>query len=217
MNSESAVFMTNDRMKEDVSRGIRDFLNTVGHTYAGAFLNKDGKMKKVLEAYKKEMLWWCQNGKASTENPMKYATQEHWYSLYLEKRRLEKRECRIQYAEYKHINKQPLEAPETTCVFYTDGKYMICQAGQTTRIQKNYIRNKRIVGQEKQTYEMNYYILSSQNKDGLYICPGCGAEQSLDTLLDGCDYCGAKFDISAYDEKVMSVMKHRNMFETRVA
>lgn len=208
--------MTNDNIKDDINRGIKDFLNTVGHTYAGALLNKDGKMKKVLEAYKQEMLQWY-TGRASVhENSMKHATQEHWYSLYLEKKRLESHNCQVQYAEYKHVNKNPLEAPETVCTFYTDGKYMICQAGQTTKIRKNYIRDKAIIGQENQTYEIDYYILSSQNKDGLYICPGCGAEQSLDTLLDGCDYCKAKFDISAYEDKVMSVMKHRNMFEHRV-
>lgn len=208
--------MTNDTMKDDVNRGIRDFLDSVGQTYAGAFLNKDDKMKKVLEAYKQELLCWSQKEKASHENPMKHATQEHWYSLYLEKKRLESHNCQVQYAEYKHINRRPLEDAETICSFYTDGKYMICKAGQTTRVQKNYIRNNWVIGQEKQTYEMDYYIISSQNKDGLYVCPGCGAEQSLDTLLDGCDYCKSKFDISAYEDKVMSVMKHNNMFETRV-
>ena len=208
--------MTNDNIKDDINRGIRDFLSTVGHTYAGAFLNKDGKMKKVLEAYKQEMMQWFTGETAARENPMKHATQEHWYSLYLEKKRLESHNCRIQYAEYKHVNRNPLEAPETVCTFYTDGKYMICRAGQTTGILKNYMRDGAIIGQENQTYEMDYYILSSQNKDGLYICPGCGAEQSLDTLLDGCDYCKSKFDISAYEDKVMSVMKGNSILNSRV-
>lgn len=77
--------MANDTIRDDVNRGIKDFLSTVGHTYAGALLNKDGKMKKVLEAYKQEMLQWFTGGAAARENPMKHATQEHWYSLYLEK------------------------------------------------------------------------------------------------------------------------------------
>lgn len=59
------------------------------------------------------------------------------------------------------------------------------------------------------------HIIRSQNENGLYICPNCGAEQTLDELLDGCDYCKTRFDISAYDDKVMSVMRNKSTFDTR--
>jgi len=95
------------------------------------------------------------------------------------------------------------------------GKYIMCLARQFVRMRKNFVRNGAVIRREHQDWQMDYYITRAQNKDGLYICPNCGAEQTLDALLDGCDYCKSKFDISAYDDKVMSVMKNKGTYTDR--
>lgn len=209
--------MTNEKdvVYDDIQRGLNDFLISAGYIYTSKFMGYDAAMKQVVEEYKQEMLKWFMEGATSYENPMKRVTQEHWYNLYLEKKRLENHRCQVQYAEYRQINRNPMEPPETSFLYKPDGKYLVCEATETTKIQKNYIREAAILAQEQQVCEMKYYILRAQNKDGLYVCPSCGAEQPLDKLLDGCDYCKAKFDISAYDDKVTSVTKHNNRFERR--
>ncbi len=175
----------------------------------------DAKMQEVVQAYKKEMLQWFDQNGIDKENPMKYVTQEHWYSLYLEKKRLINRNCKMQYVTYKHEPEMYLEKPETTCFYKKDGKYTICEARQRTSLKKEYVRDGFLIGRRGKTYHIAYYILRSMNENGQYICPNCGAEQTLDNLLDGCDYCKSKFDISAYEDKVMSVMHHQNQFEYR--
>lgn len=205
--------MTNEEINKDIRRGLEEAFTTIASTFSGAQF--DGEMEKVVEEYKLEVMHWFTKAGADKENPLKRATQEHWYSLYLEKKRLEKHNCQVQYPEYKHINPRPLEQPETVFTYKPDGKYLVCRAGQVTKVLKNYIRGGAVIGQEQKTYDIDYYIMRAQNKDGLYVCPNCGVALPLDKLLDGCDYCKSKFDISAYDDKVMSVMKNKLWLETR--
>ena len=199
--------------KDEITRGLEQAVDVLAYNFTGHRF--DHEMRQVTEEYKQEMIQWLTEGVAVAENPMKRGTQEHWYSLYLEKKRLENHRCKVQYTQYKHVPYNPTEAADTVYTYRKDGKYMVCQASQMTSIEKNYIRDGVIIGKEKQTRDVTYYILRSQNEEGLYICPNCGVEQSLDELLDGCDYCKTKFDISAYDDKVMSVMKNKTTFDTR--
>lgn len=203
----------------DTNDIIGELVEAVAEKAVDAYIanqnRNDQKMQDVVQAYKKEMLQWFDQDGIDKENPMQYATQEHWYSLYLEKKRLANRSCKMQYAVYKHDPEIYLKEPETHCFYKKDGKYTICEARQRTSIKKQYIRNGGVIGQKAQTYNIAYYILCSQNENGQYICPNCGAEQDLDKLLDGCDYCKSKFDISAYEDKVVSVMYNQNQFDDR--
>lgn len=89
--------MADDYLKRDFDKTMDVLRNSVvGHRY-------DREMRKVTEEYKREMLEWYTKGRAVTENPMKRATQEHWYSLYLEKKRLERHSCKVEYASYDQI------------------------------------------------------------------------------------------------------------------
>ncbi len=195
---------------ENVAEGIFD-----SYVESLSINRDDSIMQEVVQAYKKEMLQWFDQEGLEKENPMRYASQEQWYSLYLEKKRLVNRGCKMQYVTYKHEPERYLEKPETTCFYKKDGKYIICEARQRTSIKKQYMRNGALLGQKARTCNIGYHILRSQNENGQYICPNCGAEQDLDKLLDGCDYCKSKFDISAYEDKVVSVMYNQNAFDYR--
>lgn len=199
--------------KDEITRGLEQAADVLTYNFVGHRFDRE--MHEVVEEYKQEMLQWFTQDVADKENPMKRATQEHWYSLYLEKKRLESHRCKVEYKKYKQISYTPGEAPETVYTYRKDGKYMVCEANQMTSIEKDYISDGVVIGHEEQKRDITYYILRSQNEEGLYICPNCGAEQTLDTMLDGCDYCKTKFDISAYDDKVMSVLRNKTRFDTR--
>lgn len=132
------------------------------------------EMHDLTEKYKKEMLAWFETDTVDTDNPMQCATQEHWYSLYLEKKRLRTRNCKMQYTIYDHVKKHYEDVPGTICSYHRDGKYLVCEASQLTHIAKTYTRNGVIIGQENQNRDISYYILRSKNENGLYICPNCG-------------------------------------------
>lgn len=175
----------------------------------------DNDMHAAVEEFKKEMLQWLENGSADEQNPMTTATQEQWYSLYLEKKRLERRRLSMRYKSYKHIPYQSDTMPQTVCTYHNDGKYLVCNVSQMTWMEKSYERDGVLIGQEGQSRDVTYYVMRSHNAAGLHICPNCGAELPLEKLLDGCDYCNTKFDISAYQDKVTSITKNKNNYESR--
>ena len=86
------IFSAYSKLHFETQKLLRD-LENFGKTFN----------EKVTEEYKREMLEWYTKGRAVTENPMKRATQEHWYSLYLEKKRLERHSCKVEYASYDQI------------------------------------------------------------------------------------------------------------------
>ncbi len=160
----------------------------------------------IVENHKQEMIRWFDMGHAEQDNPMSCVTQEHWYSMYLEKIRLEKRRLCTHHHTYK-LNRAGNPPYSIFMDDYHDGKYMVNEVRQRVMCDIRYIRDNRMIGQILKDYGFRYYILRSRNNRGLYICPNCGAEMPLEKLLDGCDHCKSKFDVSAYHDKVMSVNK----------
>ncbi len=168
--------------------------------------------------YKNQMIHWFDRLPADKENPMSCVTQEHWYSMYLEKKRLEKRGLRVHHKEYAIIPthyKHRGDFRVTFIKYFNDGKYVINKVSQNTRYDIRYIRNNAMVGQVERRCNIDYYVLRSSTPSGMYLCPNCGAEMPLEKLLDGCDYCNSKFDISAYNDKVISVGRVYNRNDRR--
>lgn len=172
-------------------------------------------MQEAVETYKKEFVAWFDEKQLSEKNAMTKATQELWYSHYLEKKRLEERDVSISHDRYEHIPYNAGEEPTTSFFYSKDGKYKTCHAGQTTMLDINYSRDGVIIGSEKGKKDITYYIVSAQNEEGLYICPNCGAAQELQQLLDGCDHCNTKYDVSVYEDKIASVNRNKGIFESR--
>lgn len=175
---------------------------------------RDRIMEGVIQSYTTEMRRWFEQDGIGQENPIRHATQGLWYSLYLEKKRLESRRCKMQYTVFKEVFREPLE-DDKHYRYGREGKYTVCEINQMTKTEKQYNRDGVVLGRESQRRDLIYNILSSQNKNGQYICPNCGAEQELDKLLDGCDYCKSKFDVSVYEDKVVSVISSQGRFDDR--
>lgn len=175
---------------------------------------RDKAMEGVIQSYTTEMRKWFEQDGIWQENPIRHATQGLWYSLYLEKKRLESRRCKKQYTVYKEVFREPLEE-DKHYRYGREGNYTACEINQMTRMEKQYSRDGVVIGRESQRSDLIYHILSSKNKEGQYICQNCGAEQELDRLLDGCDYCKSKFDISVYEDKVVSVTSSQGRFDDR--
>ncbi len=176
----------------------------------------DSDMQKAVEWYKKQMLDWFAQSSFSVENALTSATQEQWYNLYLEKKRLEQHRLYLQYMDYRQVPRNSEErALKTLYTYNQDGKYLVCKAKQNTYFEKCYWRDNRVISRYSRFEEMSYYIMRSQNAAGMYICPNCGAEMPLEALLDGCDYCGSKFDVSAYQDKVTAVCINDGIYGSR--
>lgn len=184
--------------------------------YKVKFKSKEPELLNNVNQYKGELIDWFRNGTAQKENPMSTVTQSYWYSLYLEKKRLEQHRIKLDFAAFNHVYKRKDSSTlETFFSYRKDGKNMLSKADQWTDIDKVYLRDNRVIFRDKKVNSLTFIMLSSQDEEGQYICPKCGASQPLQNLLDGCDYCGAKYHISTYKDKIVSTFMENQVYMSR--
>lgn len=198
------------------TEGIRQDLKDVAAVFENAveYRKYDSDMCEAVDLYKREMLEWF-SGRPNGSQGMTSVTQEQWYNLYLERKRLAERGLYLQYADYKQVPEAGKDTVSTSCVYNKDGRYLVCETRQRTFVDKCYWRGNRMVGRDSQTSDISYYVMRSHNGAGMYICPNCGAQHSLETLLSGCSYCGSKFDISVYRDKITAVCRNNSIYNSR--
>ena len=105
-------------LKDDFNKGMELL------TYHLSQTRYDSQMREVIEAYKTEMLQWFEHDGIEQENGIRHATQGLWYSMYLEKKRLENRGCKMQYKFGEYVRSHPYDTQQDTFVYKKDGKYI---------------------------------------------------------------------------------------------
>lgn len=195
---------------EDNVKEIHDFTCEISpHVNNNELKPNEQEVYKTVEGFKKQMIAYMNCPEADVENAIPSATQELEHSFYLQKKRLLERGIRIHYAKF--LRKRS-EADGRLAVRYDTiqaKRQMICTEYQRTDYEIRYIRDDKLLGAEKKDKYLKHYVFRAKNANGMYECPSCGAVQSLEALLDGCDYCKEVFDINAYEDKVASVCDER--------
>lgn len=165
------------------------------------------EMYEVVENFSRQMISYMHNQDVDVENAIPTATQELGHSYFLQKKRLRKRGILLHYAKYMRFrNNGNLYVKY---LFENRDKYVVCAERQEMDTDIRFVRARKMIGRICRRGYKKHYILRYKNANGLYACPSCGSVSTLDVLLDGCDYCKSKFDISAYDNKVASVCEGR--------
>lgn len=192
-------------MKDNLGEVIKDSLSQLGEdrklTWECQCLNQG--FADAINRYKRETTHWYDE-KGTKENPFSSVTQNLWYQHYLNKKRLESRKIGIHY-EYMHPTSYPREEDHQLPLFsYAhDGKHMLCTVKDHVSYKKVWYRNRQILWvEEPKNREGQYYLMQSKSPAGGYICPNCANPGTLESLTDGCDYCGTKFHLEDFQEKV---------------
>lgn len=165
----------------------------------------NGAMAGVVNRYKNEVAAWC-DGKISKENGFSTTTQSLWYQHYLNKKRLGRRKIGVHYEHMRPTQYPKQKDQRLPCFSYVhDGKNMICTMTDDVFYKKVWYRDRKVLWtQELRGKEGEYYIMQSRSVKGGYICPNCANPGTLESMIDGCDYCGTKFHLEDFKEKVSS-------------
>lgn len=172
----------------------------------------NGAMAGVVNRYKNEMTAWCDN-KTPRENGFSTTTQSLWYEHYLNKKRLGSRKIGVHY-EYMRPTQFPKQDGQQLPLFsYThDGKNMICTVKDAVFYKKVWYRDRKILWTEEPSGKRgDYYIMQSRSVNGGYICPNCANPGTLESMIDGCDYCGTKFHLEDFKEKISCFYLSRSL------
>lgn len=162
----------------------------------------------TVDRFNKELIAYMNHPQVEVENAMPSATQELGHSYYLQKKRILKRGMSVHYARFRH---DQFSSISTKCYdFINARKQTVCWERQRILHDIRYVRNGRVLRRDNEDKILKHYVFRAKNAQGLYFCPSCGAEQALEALLDGCDYCKSQFDINAYKDYVASVSYDRS-------
>ncbi|MDR1710271.1 MAG: hypothetical protein LBR58_00170 [Propionibacteriaceae bacterium] len=129
-------------------------------------------------------------------------TQLLWSRLTLSRRRLARMGLNLEWAFAEGMN------PENTWYFQEhwsdDGKHTFVDADTYVKARRTYSRGGKQLRRIRFTGAAHCELIQSIRDDAVYLCPNCGAQSSLDGLLDGCDYCETRFNVDDFNLKVSS-------------
>lgn len=129
----------------------------------------------------------------------KYVTQQLWYKFYLRKKRLEKLGFDL------NIDMRMVSGDDNYLRWNYDGKNTMATLNQLMDIKKTYSFNGRKVKDIKHFDYVTISLVESGHDETGYVCPKCGARQNKEQLIDGCDYCGTKFSVNDFYDKVLGM------------
>lgn len=199
---------------EQTKKNMAQLAYDMRYSAAGQEWNND--MTNLVNTYKQEEMAWYNNPYIA-ENGFSTVTQNLWYSHYLNKKRLKALGLRAQY-DYiqptEYVREEKKRYPYWR--YGHDGKNLICRISDSFQYRKAFYDQERLVWLDQMRgAEGEYYIIQSRSMNGNYICPNCGWEDRLEYFVDGCDYCGTKFQIEDLQQKVSSVYNPGNWKQHR--
>ena len=165
----------------------------------------NSEMLSVAEQFKRERQEWITKGGAVGDAAPLTVTQTLWHSIYLEIKRLKRLGIEVTYKALQQIRHYKKDNAAYSYFNYRhDGRNLLCKVTQRLHIEKHYTKEGKRIRKDKRDMTASFYISWARTPRGTYVCPNCGNESILETFLDGCDYCGSKFHIEAFNKKVAS-------------
>ncbi len=170
------------------------------------------KMMEIVNRYRSEEASFYEGN--TDGNSFETVAQEFWYLHYLNRARLRRLGITVHYNSITNTTHSSNRYPSLS--YYKEGKNRICQLEDYERVEKDYIRNGRVIYRETRNREVEaFYLLTSQTEGGEYICPNCGAEGKLESFLDGCDSCNTKFNVGDFETKILSMHRPAGFMHDR--
>ncbi|SEQ26032.1 hypothetical protein SAMN02910369_01484 [Lachnospiraceae bacterium NE2001] len=170
--------------------------------------------EQSLTAFRRDYAQFFSNNAPMENSPVQNEITQIYRNI-LEFRRNRLRKLGI-IVNYFTIRKKYGKAAVTKNQFF-DGKYEITEVSENIKAETQYLKDGRPLHRELNR-EIAYYTVINAKQVGpdTMICPNCGATQTRESLLDGCDYCGTLFMVEDMYQKV-SDFSFRSDYEVQYA
>lgn len=133
-------------------------------------------------------------------------TQPFWQSMKLSKRRMQQNGVVIQnnipQSMQKRISKKDL---------YSDGRNVVGEFKRDLKINRIIYKDGKKIYSEKDENICNISVVKVEGEGSQVTCPNCGNLGEISSYIDGCDYCGAKFQVNDFDEKISGCYFEENV------
>lgn len=130
----------------------------------------------------------------------KHATQLLWHKMILSKTRMQNNGIEMR------VDLLPMQKGgadiEPTIIWSDDGKYVSANVKEPVVATRTFLANGVPLMKLKDNEAANYTVIESLKAEGVYVCPNCGAQGTVESLLDGCDYCTTKYTLEDFSKRV---------------
>lgn len=137
------------------------------------------------------------SGKKNDEDATKIATQPFWQSMRLSKRRMEKHDIVIE----EIVKDEPGTSIQTEKTGADGNNFVGVFKRRVKTHTRIYKGGKKIYSEKNHKFAVTDFIKANVEGDKA-VCPNCGGVGLIATYIDGCDYCGSKFSVQDFEEKV---------------
>lgn len=137
------------------------------------------------------------------EEIQEFADQIYYNILRLQQQRIAKNNLKVNYSFKRKKGTDDLPPVREKCFF--DGKYNVTNITEDTIGKKIFskIEDNSLVYEKSFNASFGYTITEvNQIGENEITCPNCGAKSNRSNLLDGCDYCKAKFNIEDLSKRI---------------
>lgn len=142
---------------------------------------------------------------------LEFTTQPYWQSMRLSKRRLESKGLTLD---------MDMDAVATSEPFF-DGRIFIEKdgldfVGTSTRkviTNRSFRQDKKRIYSQKEQEISTISMLQAEVEGELAACPNCGHVGKVESYIDGCDACGAKFTVKDFATKVSGFSLEENVWD----
>jgi len=128
-------------------------------------------------------------------NLQNYASAFFWHSMKLWKLRLKKLDVSMKFESNrrKYTNIKNVICKEE----YFDGRYEVCDISEEIDANRIFFYKGQEIKSIQDKEIAHYTLLSAKivPNTNQVMCPNCGAKTTGSNLIDGCDYCGTKFNV----------------------
>ncbi len=170
-------------------------------------MSKNQNMQVVADRfYNQQRNYYMDN--MQDETLMEATTQPFWQSMRLSKRRLQEKGLKMDLA----IIPQHSKMLNLDKVFvHRDGTDEVGSSTRAVLTKRTfYHQGKKIYHKKEHDFSV-VNVLKAHVEGGNAACPNCGANGTISSFVDGCDYCGSKFTVKDFEPKVSGFVLEENI------
>lgn len=146
--------------------------------------------------------------KADNDSLMAHTTQPFWQSMRLSKRRLASKGLSVD-VQIKKDKFSRTVRDERMCM-RSDGHHLVGNKAMNVKVNRTFYKAGKKLSALKNKEICSVSLLKTEVTGDRAACPNCGHINTIQSFIDGCDACNAKFTVQDFQTKVSGFSLEEN-------
>lgn len=148
--------------------------------------------------------------KHSDEDITDYTTQAYYNNMNVERKRLEEKGLMLETKFISNKEKRDEASSGTSQTITREGDTLIGLDENKCICERSFYLNGQKIYSDK-SHEIVRTSLIAYDGDAKVECPNCGNTNKISSYINGCDYCGSKFEVKEFEPKVSAFTTNEDL------